>query len=89
MTVLVDAPIWRRHDRRFAHLASDTSFEELHDFAERLGLPRRAFHRDHYDVPEEWVAAAVAQGAVVVPARELARRLRTAGLRRAGGVTPG
>ena len=34
-------------------MVSDASLDELHDFAERAGLPRRAFHGDHYDVPEE------------------------------------
>ena len=32
---------------------SDTSLTELHDFAERVRLPRRLFDEDHYDVPAE------------------------------------
>lgn len=81
VTILVDPPIWAARGRRWSHLASDESLDELHDFAARLGLPARAFHGDHYDLPAEYVADAVAAGAVEVGARELVRRLRAAGLR--------
>lgn len=80
--ILVDKPLWPAHGRHFAHLVSDTSHQELHDFAAALGLPSRAFHRDHYDLPDDWWDAAVAAGATVVDSRELVRRLRAAGLRR-------
>lgn len=80
--IFVDQPIWPAHGRRFAHLISDTSLEELHAFARALGLPERAFHRDHYDIPDVWVADAVASGATEIDARELVRRLRASGLRR-------
>lgn len=79
--ILVDQAIWPAHGRRFAHLVSDESLEELHAFALRIGLPARAFHRDHYDLPESWWDDAVAEGATVVDARELVRRLRASGLR--------
>jgi hypothetical protein len=82
VTVLVDAAVWPWRGRRWAHLVSDTSFEELHDFAAMLGLPARAFHGDHYDVPSELRADAIALGAQPVDGRELVRRLRDAGLRR-------
>ncbi len=81
--IFVDQAIWPAHGRRFAHLISDTSYEELHEFAARLGLPERAFHRDHYDIPDAWMDDAVAAGATVVDARELVRRLRASGLRQA------
>jgi 2-hydroxychromene-2-carboxylate isomerase len=64
-------------------MVSDVSHDELHRFAQRLGLPVRAFHGDHYDVPEELRADALALGAEAVDGRELVRRLRAAGLRRA------
>jgi hypothetical protein len=80
--IFVDQPIWPAHGRRFAHLISDASLEELHAFAAALGLPERAFHRDHYDIPDVWVADAVAAGATEVDPRELVRRLRDSGLRR-------
>ncbi len=60
---------------------SDESLDELHDFAECVGIPRRGFHGDHYDVPEEYYEQMVAAGAVPTPSRELLRRLRSAGLR--------
>jgi hypothetical protein len=46
-----------------------------------LGIPRRAFQGDHYDVPEELYAEAVAAGAEPVGCRELLQRLMAAGLR--------
>ena len=82
MTVLIDPPTWPGHGRLWSHLASDASFEELHAFAERIGLPRRAFERDHYDVVAERFDDAVAAGAQLVPSREIVRRLQAAGLRR-------
>ena len=80
--ILVDQAIWPAHGRRFAHLVSDVSYDELHEFAARLGLPERAFHRDHYDIPDAWVPDAIAAGATEVDARELVKRLRASGLRR-------
>ena len=81
VTVLVDVPMWPAHDRLWAHLVSDSSIEELHAFAERAGLPRRSFDLDHYDVPEERIAALTALGAEQVTAHELTRRLIASGLR--------
>jgi hypothetical protein len=84
--ILVDDPVWpgrgRAAGRRWAHLVSDVSFEELHAFAEMLGAPRRGFERDHYDVPAEMVSRAVLLGARHVGSKELVRRLTAAGLRR-------
>jgi hypothetical protein len=87
--ILVDAPLWVARGRRWSHLVSDESFEELHAFARAVGLPPRAFHRDHYDVPEALLAQVRAAGAQEVASRELVRRLRAAGLRRARPVPPG
>ncbi len=82
MTILVDPPKWTFRGRLWGHLVSDESYDELHEFAGRLGIPRRGFDRDHYDLPEERLAQAVAAGAVLVTSRELMTRLRAAGLRR-------
>lgn len=79
--VLVDEPVWPAHGRMWAHLVSDASYEELHEFAARAGLPRRAFDRDHYDVPEERIADLIALGARPVGAKELRNRLVASGLR--------
>jgi hypothetical protein len=81
MTILLDPPLWPRHDRIWGHLVSDTSIAELHAFAERAGIPRRGFDLDHYDVPAERYDELVALGATLVDSRELIRRLRASGLR--------
>jgi hypothetical protein len=66
----------------WSHLVSDVSYDELHFFAEELGVPRRAFERDHYDLPSHRYADAVAAGAIEVSSREVVRLLYAAGLRR-------
>lgn len=86
MAILVDPAIWPARGRRFAHLVSDTSEAELHAFAAELGLQRRWFQGDHYDVPEEVRARAIARGAEAVSAHELVRRLRASGLRRGSRI---
>lgn len=65
----------------WSHLVSDTSYDELHEFASALGVPERGFDRDHYDIPEEYFDTAVAAGATVVTSKELVRRLIASGLR--------
>ncbi len=82
MALLIDPPRFAAHGRRWSHLVSDVSFTELHAFAAALGLNRRMFEGDHYDIPEERYHQVVAAGAVPVDSRELLRRLRAAGLRR-------
>lgn len=84
MTVLVDGAVWRWRDRRWAHLVSDESHEELHEFARRLGKRRLGFQGDHYDVDAADRTRALAEGAESVDGRELVRRLRAAGLRHRG-----
>ena len=82
MTVLVDPAVWPWRGQRWSHLVSDVSYDELHEFAARLGVPRRAFQGDHYDIPASLREPALALGAQAVPARELLHRLTSAGLRR-------
>ena len=82
MTVYIDPPTWPGHGRLWSHLVSDASYEELHAFAAELGIPRRAFERDHYDVVAERYAGAVAAGARPATSREIVARLHAAGLRR-------
>lgn len=82
MAVLIDTPVWPWRGRLWSHLVSDVSYDELHAFVTReLGIPRRAFQGDHYDIPEELYGTAVAAGAQAVGARELLARLTAAGLR--------
>lgn len=56
--------LWR--GRRWAHLMADT-LDELHTFAARLGMPRRAFQDRrsgaHYDVDAALRSVALALGA--------------------------
>ena len=79
--ILIDAPRWPAHGTVFAHLVSDTAYQELHDFAARCGIPRYAFDGDHYDIPQARHAALVTVGATVVSWSELTRRLNHSGLR--------
>jgi hypothetical protein len=80
--ILIDDAKVPAHDRLWCHLASDTSFDELHVFVAPFGIPERGFDGDHYDVPIERRDELVAAGAVAVTSRELVKRLNEAGLRR-------
>lgn len=82
MAVLVDPAVWPWRGQRWAHLVSDASYDELHEFAGRLGVPRRVFQGDHYDIPSALRTRAVELGAEQVSVRELLSRLTAAGLRR-------
>ncbi len=80
--VLIDRPLWHKDGKRWSHLISNESLDELHCFAHTLGVPRRAFQGDHYDIPESLISQALAEGATLVDPRELLRQLKAAGLRR-------
>lgn len=80
--ILVDPPSWPAHGRLWSHLVSDESLDELHEFAAALGVPRRGFDGDHYDIPAELYDRALAAGAQPVRSREIVRRLHAAGLRK-------
>jgi hypothetical protein len=80
--IYIDRPRWPGRGRLWSHLVSDVSFVELHVFAEALGVPPRAFERDHYDVVAERFPVAVWLGATVVPTKDIVRLLLRAGLRR-------
>jgi hypothetical protein len=80
--ILVDRAVWPWRGRVWAHLVSDESYDELHAFAAQMGIPRKAFQGDHYDIPSEYREEALALGATAVEARELVRRLVASGLRR-------
>lgn len=82
MAILVDPPQVPAYGRLWSHVASDLSYDELHAFARRVGLPERGFDGDHYDIPAEAYDRVVAAGAEPVSSRELVARLRAAGLRR-------
>ncbi len=79
--ILIDPPNAPGRGRLWSHVASDTSYDELHAFAREIGVPERGFDRDHYDVPAEWYDMVVEAGATPVSSRELVTRLVKAGLR--------
>ncbi len=79
--ILVDPCHWYFRDKKWCHLVSDNNLEELHAFAAQLGVPRKGFQGDHYDIPDEYRARALALGATPVASRELLKRLKAAGLR--------
>jgi hypothetical protein len=79
MAILVD-PLREYPDtglpfRHWCHVVSDASFEELHAFAAELGIPRRAFQGDHYDLPPHLRARALALGALPVSTRDVLARM--------------
>jgi hypothetical protein len=82
VTVYIDRPEWPGHGRLWSHLVSDVSYDELHAFAGSLGLPMRAFERDHYDVISDRYDAAVRAGAQPATSREIVAMLHASGLRR-------
>ncbi len=80
--ILVDTASWPWRHHLWCHMVSDTSIEELHAFARRLGVPERAFQGDHYDITSELRDCAIAEGAQSVSSRQLVQALYAAGLRR-------
>ena len=89
VAVLVDEAVWPWRGARWAHLVSDESVAELHDFAARLGLRRMSFQGDHYDIPAEIRDRALRLGARAVGGRDLVRSLRLADLRLRASERPG
>lgn len=82
MSLLIDPPTWPARGSLWSHLVSDAGTDELHDFAQRAGLPARAFHLDHYDVPARAYDELVAAGARPVSSRVLVEMLARTGQRR-------
>lgn len=86
MTVYVDdmrAPYGRLI---MSHMIADTE-KELHEMADAIGIARRWFQGDHYDVCQSKRAAAVARGAVELTRMQLGRMViaqrKAAGVRNA------
>jgi len=88
MTILVDAAIWPWRGRRWAHLISDVSYHELHEFAVSIGVRRVGFQGDHYDIESDTRLIALEQGAVDADSRQIVQRLRASGLRIIPGQKP-
>jgi hypothetical protein len=73
--IFVDNANIEHNGKIWHHMTSDTSIEELHLFAEKLGLKREYFqdknHFYHYDITENKFNMAISMGAIVVDARTL------------------
>lgn len=81
MALLIDPPLWPAHGTLWSHLISDTSIDELQEFASEVALPPQSFDLDHFDIPASRHEEIVAAGATEVTANELTRRLIASGLR--------
>ncbi len=79
MTIYVDT-IRRYPSGLWCHMATDGPIEELHRFAERMGLSQSwlQHHRlvPHYDLRPAGRERAIALGAIAVSSKELLRRTR-------------
>lgn len=69
MTVYVDDMRARFRDHIMCHMIADTA-DELHAMAARIGIARRWYQDDHYDVTLERRAEAVRLGAVEITWRQ-------------------
>lgn len=65
MTVYVDSTKARFGRMVMCHMIADSD-AELHVMADRIGVARRWFQRDHYDISQSKRALAVAAGAVEI-----------------------
>jgi FMN phosphatase YigB (HAD superfamily) len=65
---------------KMSHMVSD-SLEELHDMAEKIGMKRKWFQNDHYDVSLKRRELAIKHGAIEITMREAVKILKKAGLR--------
>lgn len=85
MAVYVDdmfkTPMGRFGRMKMSRMIADTD-AELHIMADRIGVARRWFQGDHYDISLSRRARAIDAGAVPVPMRQIAsmRLLRRLGL---------
>ena len=79
MAVMVDKLVEYPHTtlpvKHWCHMASDDGFEELHAFAERMGIPRQRFQGDHYDLHPKLRELAVELGAEEVSRRDFTARM--------------
>jgi hypothetical protein len=75
--ILIDSPRFAKNTKKFAHLGSTESIDELHEFAKTLGVKKCWYHSHkypHYDVNESLCESAHGLGAVKVSSAEFIRR---------------
>lgn len=71
MTVYVDDMRARLREMIMCHMIADSE-DELHAMAESIGMERRRYQRDHYDIPLPMKLLALAGGAREISQRQLA-----------------
>lgn len=75
MAVYVDdmhrSPMGRFRQMKMCHMIAEGE-PELHRMAERIGVERRRYQGDHYDLPVSKRSLAVRHGAIEISMRELA-----------------
>lgn len=76
--IYVDNPIYKLGRMNMCHMVSDTSIDQLHEMADKIGVDRKHFQkksRPHYDVCKAKRALAISHGAKPVSGREVIRAL--------------
>lgn len=69
--IYVDSPSPRSNGKGlWSHMTGDSA-EELHSFAQALGVKRCWYHRGHYDLKGAQFGEAVSAGALVKTPREM------------------
>ena len=71
MTVYVDTMQAPFRGMLMCHMIADTE-HELHAMAAAIGMPRKRYQRDHYDIPMDMKELAMRNGAREIGMRELA-----------------
>lgn len=78
MVVYVDNmykyPIGRYRGMRMSHMIADTE-AELHAMADKIGVSRRWYQGDHYDISYNKRQLAIIHGAVEITLRELSHKV--------------
>lgn len=75
MTVFVDDMKNRYGRMLMCHMGAET-VDELHAMADRIGVDRRHFQGDHYDICQKMRRLAIAAGAVEITRRQMVRLVR-------------
>lgn len=70
MTVYVDDIAIEFQGRRWYHMMADTE-EELHEFAQKIGLRKEWFQGDHYDLTFIKRAHAITNGAKPITTKKM------------------
>lgn len=80
MTIYVGPPLWPYRGQLYCHMSSDESLDELHTFAQSVGLKREWFQRhrlvDHYDCGPKIRSIALKKGAISVSDKEIIRKCK-------------